>query len=82
VSERAVVSDTTAQAILDDLIRQQRLLRSRGADHYLLDANRLGIIYWQGQVARRRRATDPRGSGLSTESTDSTATRHQPPEPS
>lgn len=48
------VKPEAARSILDDLIRQQRLLRLRGADPDLLEANRLGIVYWQGHVDRKR----------------------------
>ncbi|HZR95220.1 MAG TPA: hypothetical protein VFA56_05970 [Gaiellaceae bacterium] len=40
------------RAILDDLIRQRRRLESGGAEEGLLEANRLGIVYWQWQLTR------------------------------
>jgi len=51
---RKASSPDAAQSILEDLIRQQRMLQSQGADRRLLDANKLGIIYWQGQLERKR----------------------------
>jgi hypothetical protein len=53
---KSTLGPDTAQSILNDLIRQQRLLRLRGAGRDLLDANRLGIIYWQELVDGERRA--------------------------
>ena len=41
-----------AQAILDDLIRQRQRMRAEGAERGLLEANRLGIVYWQRQLTR------------------------------
>jgi hypothetical protein len=41
-----------ARAILDDLIRQRQRMRDARVEEGLLEANRLGIVYWQGQVAR------------------------------
>jgi hypothetical protein len=48
-----------AQSILDDLIRQQRRLRSQRADKRLLDANKLGIIYWREQLDRTSSPPNP-----------------------
>lgn len=50
---------SVAQSILDDLIRQQRMLRYQGADKRLIDANRLGIIYWRGQLDRTSSPPNP-----------------------
>jgi hypothetical protein len=41
-----------ARSILNDLIRQRQGMRDAGADDGLLEANRLGIVYWQWQLAR------------------------------
>jgi hypothetical protein len=41
-----------ARAILEHLIRQRQSLRSAPVDESLLEANRLGIVYWQLQLAR------------------------------
>ena len=41
-----------ARAILDHLIRQRQGMRSTPVDKGLLEANRLGIVYWQWQLAR------------------------------
>ena len=41
-----------ARAILDDLIRQRQHLRDARVEKGLLEANRLGIVYWQGQLTR------------------------------
>jgi hypothetical protein len=41
-----------ARSILGDLIRQRQGMRTAAADKGLLEANRLGIIYWQWQLNR------------------------------
>jgi hypothetical protein len=41
-----------ARSILNDLIRQRQGMRDAGADEGLLEANRLGIVYWQWQLTR------------------------------
>jgi hypothetical protein len=41
-----------ARSILDDLIRQRQLMRGSDADASLIEANRLGIVYWQWQLSR------------------------------
>jgi hypothetical protein len=41
-----------ARAILDDLIRQRQHMQAAGVDEGLFEANRLGIVYWQLQLAR------------------------------
>jgi hypothetical protein len=46
------MSSQDARAVLDDLIRQRQKLRVDPADGGLLEANRLGIVYWQLQLAR------------------------------
>jgi len=40
------------RAILDDLIRQRRMLARSATEPGLLEANRLAIVYWQRQLAR------------------------------
>jgi hypothetical protein len=41
-----------AKAILNDLIRQRQRILAEREDTDLLEANRLGIVYWQLQLAR------------------------------
>jgi hypothetical protein len=41
-----------ARSILGDLIRQRQSMRASAADDGLLEANRLGIVYWQWQLNR------------------------------
>jgi len=41
-----------ARSILGDLIRQRQGMRAAAADEGLLEANRLGIVYWQWQLNR------------------------------
>ena len=41
-----------ARSILGDLIRQRQGMRAAAADDGLLEANRLGIVYWQWQLNR------------------------------
>lgn len=41
-----------ARSILGDLIRQRQGMRAAAADEGLLEANRLGIVYWQLQLNR------------------------------
>ena len=41
-----------ARSILNDLIRQRQRMRAAGVDERLLEANRLGIVYWQRQLTR------------------------------
>jgi len=48
----AAISSDHIRSILDDLIRQRREMRATAADEGLLEANRLGIVYWQWQLAR------------------------------
>lgn len=40
------------RAVLDDLIAQRRRLERAHDDEGLLEANRLGIVYWQLQLRR------------------------------
>jgi polyhydroxyalkanoate synthesis regulator phasin len=46
------ISADQARSILDDLIRQRQHMRGESADASLLEANRLGIVYWQWQLSR------------------------------
>jgi len=41
-----------ARLILNELILQRRGLREAGVDEGLLEANRLGIVSWQRQLAQ------------------------------
>ena len=41
-----------SRSILQDLIRQRQAMRTAGVDEGLLEANRLGIVYWQWQLNR------------------------------
>ena len=41
-----------ARSILNDLIRQRQGMRDAGVGEGLLEANRLGIVYWQWQLTR------------------------------
>jgi hypothetical protein len=45
-------SSARARSILDDLIRQRQLMYASDADASLIEANRLGIVYWQWQLSR------------------------------
>jgi hypothetical protein len=47
-----------ARAILGELIHQRQGLRAAAADDGLLEANRLGIVYWQWQLNRALSVTD------------------------
>jgi hypothetical protein len=40
------------RVVLDSLVRERRQLR-RGNDRAALDANRMGIMYWQQELSRR-----------------------------
>ena len=45
-------SSARARSILDDLIQQGKLMHGSNADASLIEANRLGIMYWQWQLSR------------------------------
>ena len=47
-----------ARSILGNLIRQRQDMRASADDEGLLEANRLGIVYWQLQLNRALGATD------------------------
>ena len=63
-----------ARLILNELILQRRGLREAGVDEGLLEANRLGIVYWQRQLAQalgapresRRQPSDVWRAAIST----------------
>ena len=42
--------------ILDELIRQRQAIRRAVNDPDLLEANRLGIVYWQSRIVGQRQA--------------------------
>jgi hypothetical protein len=42
------------RVVLDSLVRERRQLRRRGNDRAALEANRIGIMYWQQELSRRR----------------------------
>jgi hypothetical protein len=54
-ANRVAPADQT-RAILNDLVRQRRLMQRGPADAGLLEANRLAIVYWQRQLSRSRAA--------------------------
>jgi hypothetical protein len=39
--------------VLNSLVRERQDLRRRDGDRALLEANRLAIVYWQHELARR-----------------------------
>ena len=41
------------RVVLDSLVRERQELRRRGTDQPALEANRVGIIYWQQELSRR-----------------------------
>jgi hypothetical protein len=49
-----------ARSILNDLIRQRQHMRDAGVDEGLMEANRLGIVYWQWQLARALGTSAPK----------------------
>lgn len=51
-AERQVPPADQARAILNDLVRQRRMMRREAVDAGLLEANRLAIVYWQRQLVR------------------------------
>jgi len=50
------------RAILDDLVRQRRRLRSTAAEAGLLEANRLAIVYWQRELVRTTGGDDTKAA--------------------
>ena len=46
------VSSERARTILNHLVQQRKLMREEAAEDGLLEANRLGIVYWQWQLSR------------------------------
>ncbi|HEY8647492.1 MAG TPA: hypothetical protein VIL77_16600 [Gaiellaceae bacterium] len=45
-------SESTMREILHDLIRQRHAIERTTGDRDLLEANRLGIAYWEGRLSR------------------------------
>ena len=41
------------RVVLDSLVRERQELRRRGTDRAALEANRMGIIYWQRELSKR-----------------------------
>ena len=41
------------RAVLNALIHERQELRRRGTDAAALEANRIGIVYWQRKLSRR-----------------------------
>jgi hypothetical protein len=39
--------------VLNSLVRERQELRRRGTDQAALEANRVGIIYWQQELSKR-----------------------------
>ena len=52
MADTRVIPSEEVRSILDDLIRQRQRMQFDAADAGLLEANRLGIVYWQLQLAR------------------------------
>jgi hypothetical protein len=52
MNEDSIETADHARSILDDLIAQRRQMRAHSCEPGLLEANRLGIVYWQLQLAR------------------------------
>jgi hypothetical protein len=40
------------RVVLDSLVRERRELRRRGTDRAALEANAIGIMYWQQQLSK------------------------------
>jgi hypothetical protein len=57
-----MISSYEARSILNDLIRQRQRMQFSEPDAGLLEANRLGIVYWQMQLARALSAEHERTS--------------------
>ena len=56
-------SSARARSILDDLIRQRQRMTGANADASLIEANRLGIVYWQWQLSHALSVERERSSG-------------------
>ena len=41
------------RVVLDSLVRERRELRRRGTDQAALEANAIGIMYWQQELSKR-----------------------------
>jgi hypothetical protein len=49
-------AEVKARSVLDHLIRQRQRMRAEAADAGELEANRLGIVYWQWQLNKALQA--------------------------
>jgi hypothetical protein len=52
LSAAHTIGSDEARAVLNDLIRQRERASFDQPDSEFLEANRLGIVYWQLQLAR------------------------------
>jgi hypothetical protein len=54
----ALTQQTTPEdrirVVLDSLVRERQSLRRRGSDPAALEANTIGIIYWQRELSNLR----------------------------
>jgi len=62
VSSARTMPSNEARAILNDLIRQRQRILAEREDTDLLEANRLGIVYWQLQLSRALSAEQSQAS--------------------
>ena len=62
MSSARTMPSNEARAILNDLIRQRQRILAEREDTDLLEANRLGIVYWQLQLARALSAEQSQAS--------------------
>jgi hypothetical protein len=46
------VSVEDLQRVIDALVSERQALRSSGADHATIEANRISLVYWQQELAR------------------------------
>jgi hypothetical protein len=46
------VSVADLQRVIDSLVSERQALRSSGADHATIEANRISLVYWQQELAR------------------------------
>jgi hypothetical protein len=47
------------RVVLDSLVRERQALRRNGSDRAALEANTIGIIYWQQELSNLRRRGVP-----------------------
>jgi hypothetical protein len=52
---RQTNTEDRIRVVLDSLVRERQGLRRRGSDRAALEANTIGIIYWQRELANVRR---------------------------